>query len=812
MVTTLPLAKTFTTPPGIRPAPKPARLSTWLVVAAAVLTASAASAQSKLGQLAKAFPRETVYYLEATVPDQLRERYSEAGLLKAGFTQEDIDLVYSSSLNVIASSLMKPLTVEETKKLIFGVKSTAVGLVDFKLPNMSGGGGRDPSKQAEAMAGIVRLLAVVEHGETALVESILKREFEGGSPSVERAWEKEGVKLYAVAPRLTLETGGQPLPGEAQKILDSMLSGVIGIVDSRYVILAGRESDILSAAEGLRGEVEEDTILPANPRFRRILKGVPDSAMMVDYLALSEILRLGDLFEPAKKALSILEVNKLEAYGGHATMSEDGRNVWGESSVIFAGDKAPEWYEILRCPPMNAKLVGMLSQSPGNRVLAHQWIGVDDLAGRLEKLREYGAPKIAEIIKLFQSGMEDGDPGLPDEGEPAEGDEEPVSGISDGIAQLMKLPTSEIAVVAYMPANVSSLTEAFRSPMITGMAWVDDSTTLDGVAETLRSLSEQVDDFLILPPAPEGSEDPSRTKVTIGEGEGAPVIMCASFGGRPIAEPSTVVLGVGHLPGHGRFIMVGTLAGIRAAAGSLAAAVKASGPEKTASASGHVGFSLNFGSFMKGMAEVVLAGPAGNEGPMAAPSDPITGKLVEASLGIFSDMEISGMLTLGAKAMTFSWGLTGLPSLDKSAELIRLQRKVERKDDVERALQKIRSQVVFERASSGGDAYPAKLAGLVHPKGLTKEDILDPMSGKEFAYLRPADGTDSFSRHMLAWQAEDQFGGIGRVVILLNGEIRVLNEKQFAAAKKLADAGKPIPRLDLDGNEIPLKGQWQGGK
>jgi len=796
---------------------RPSHIPMAATTLAALFTAGALIAQGGMAPLAKAFPRETVYYLESSVPDQFKERYSEAGLLKAGFKQEDIDLVYGNVVEQLNAVLMQPVTVAEFKEIGFGVNRAAIGFVDFKIPDMSG-------RNSKPSMDFGRLMFVLDHSKPQVLESILRREVEGGSPSVERAYEKEGVKLFTIDPRFGSRNNTPGIPPEAAAAIDSMLKGVIGIVANRYVIIAGREGDVLQAAEGLRGELEVEETLPGNPQFRRILEGVPKDAMMVDYLSLKEIMRLADLFDPAKKALATFEIDKLVAYGGHATMSLDGRDIWGESRIIFAGDKGPEWYEILRCPPMAAKLEHLLTQDPANKPVLTQWIGVENLAERLTKLADYGAPKIEELAKIFAKqmggepepfeelpGPDDGNKGGGEEGKSGEKEAEAKAHKTreDAIKAILEIPSSEIAFVIYAPATDAkgrpSLTQA---PPMAGMAWVNDGMTMDDVLARLQAVDSDSGEMTPLPAPAAGEQDPARTKLSIGATEGAATIECVALGGRTLDSPHATVLGIGNLAGHGKFIIFGNMTGIRAAASSLALATK-QGTASMPNTREHVSFTLQLGEVMKYVTGALVTNQI-NENVPDFSGDPIAAKMMENTFGLFSDMAINLRATLEPKQLRFNWSLRGMPSLDQSAELIRFTRKFEKKESVERSLRRIRSQVIFKKLVGGGDEYPATLKELVDEESLTESDLLDPMGGKAFVYRQPKAATDSYSRHILAWQAEDQFEGLGRIVILLNGEIEVWNTKQFDTAMKLAAEGKPVPRLDPDGKEVPIRNQWQG--
>lgn len=764
-------------------------------------------------KLAKAFPRETMYYGEAWKTPELRALYGEEGLAKAGVSNEDMEEIYGAIAGLLGSVFVDGISAVELREILEGIDRYAGGILDVKMPNMEGGMSSPPSP-----TDIMRTLVVAEHSNLDILKAVLEREVKGGSPNIESAKQNERYKalIYTLDPRFSKESFPGQL-GPMREALEGSFRGVLALADGKYLIWAPKEADVLQALEGLRDELPEDETLPSNPVFRRCMTGVPKEAFSVEYFALREVMRLADKFEPVRQTILTFELDKIQAFTGYAVIAADGKSMHGEGRAIFRGDKGPEWYEILRCPPKANTLELLLGADPANPPTMSMWIGIEDMVGRMEKIGEYGGPKVEKIIKLFQDQFGGG--GQPEwEGMPGEegdmpGGEMPPRGqvppaalppevkqTAEEAKKLFALAKDELAAAFYIPGDLEKMTKA--APPWTVAMWIKDDTTLDTLYDTLMGV-------VGAPPREEGKK-PSALSFNIGEGEKAPVISSYVIDGDPSSD-ATPIVGVGVLPGHGRFAIISSVAGARIVAASMAAAT-APDAEPLKPAQAHFSMRIALGQVVKALlsampSQAVEYSSDGSTIDMGL--DPITGHMLELVFGMLAKIDIAVQVVAEPTQIKMAWQLHGVPEVSTIAKVVRFAKKLEQKEDVSQKLRRLRSEVIVSHFDSPDGAFPASLKAIASDSPIGEEGVKDPMSNREFGYLAPKAGTKTDLRFLLAWQDADHFGGIGRIAILLNGDIEIWNTKQFAAAEALAKEGKAIPRLDKEGKEVAQRRTWR---
>jgi hypothetical protein len=756
-----------------------------IAATACVMLATIAYAQGTPAKLAGAFPRSTMTFSEYWVTDEIRAAASESALASAGIAPKEIECGYQLVVDLMNTASIEPVTTAELRAVVTGVQNFASGVLDVQVPDISGG-----DFSPEAAMNIFRSIMVIEHSNVEALEMLLRRELEGGNPSIEAFEETQKIRLYTVTPRVDVplkgsnDVGSQVAKVFAETMFQS-LAGVVGFADNRYVVWGQRRADILNAVEGLRGDIEQDDTLEGNPIFRRALGSVPASAYGVSFVSIREILRLTDLYEPLSASLRELELDKFQAVGGHQIWDIQGRSLLSHSQLIFARDEAPGWYEILKCPAKDTRLAQLMAGSAETPSLATFWLGVDDLAGRVNRLGEHMEPRIERVMQIIMQAAG----GALDEfgGRSSDTSEMAREAIEAVAGQL----DDEIFVTIFAPSldREGSSSMASWANFVVG-GWANSETTIESLNKTLQAISEA--DGIGARPV---SRTPQDFKVVLSDQITETGKRSLAFGLAGSEESAYVLLIPAGALGR-PLVLFGSEIGIQSAIASLAANFqRTAAPTKA-----HGLMEMNLGALL-GVATRALAGASGSYG--AAEMDPISRHMVTSWTKPFSEVRYQLTATADETALKLDSRLDGMPKMSELRQLFNSIEAMANKEATEVRLRRIRSQIAFWHLVSPDMSYPESLRGLVKEKVLEAEDLEDPMGeSSEFVYAAPPLGTETTDRWLLAWQAEDRFDGIGRIAILLNGEIVVLNQKQFDRARELAREGKMMPVMDDEGNEV----------
>ncbi len=765
---------------------RPLRLT--ITAAACVLLASVAYAQSSAAKLAGAFPRSSMSFSEYWITDEIRAALSEAELAKAGLPAEEIEKGYQWVADLINASAIKPVTTAELREVVTGVRSYASGLIDLQMPDLSGG-----EFNPEDAMNIARSVMVIDHANPAAYEKLLQRELKGGNPAIESFEEVDGIRIYAVTPRIdpNMADGEDMAAMLAKGFAEGMLAslkGVVGFADGRYVVWGQRRGDVLNAIEGLRGDIYPEDTLAGNPVFKRSIGPVPGNAVGVGYISISEILRLASLFEPLSASLRELELDAYQAIGGHSIWDLEARALHGESRIVFKNDELPGWYKILQCPPRDTRLARYLSGSSDNPAILTTWIGIEDLPTRMDALGKYMEPRITKVMEIIQKAVGDSMGDMP--GGPSGIDEDVAAEASEKAKLVTELFESEIALSVFAPEGHD--VSKFRGGVDWVVAgWAAESVSLGTLTSTVSKVagSDQI--------AP-GREEIVRTlfEFKLGaDGELGEMAAAQPVVGDP--ESASAVY-VAFLP-SGKLgkplALIGSRNGIRRSANSFSVNFHKTAVPQTA----HGYFSVNIGSLISLASNAFMSASS----PMPGmDNDPILRKTVSSWFEPFSQMRMTLTTTASEQYVTMTTSFEGLPKLSSMTQMMRSMDSIRQKEIVEQRLRRVRSQVSFWNLVDPDRSWPQSLDQLVKDEMLVDDEDKDPMGQSEqFGFAAPPAGTDNTTRWLLAWQPEDRFGGVGRIAILLNGEIVVLNQKQFDKARALAKEGKPMPVMDEDGHE-----------